>query len=209
MKKILLLGGGGHCHSVYDSILASREYEETGIVLEKGADLSGAHVVGTDEDLPELKEKGWEYVVITVGSIGNTAVRRRLYETAKKNGLILPAIIDPTAILAKDVRIGEGSYIGKRAVVNAGAQIGCCSIINTAAVIEHDCRLGDFVHVSTGAALCGEVSVAADTHIGAGSVVRQQITIGAHSVIGVGSVVVSNVPEHVTAYGNPCRVREE
>lgn len=32
------------------------------------------------------------------------------------------------------------------------------------------------------------------------------VTIGAHSVIGAGSVVTKDIPDHVVAVGNPCRV---
>ena len=30
-------------------------------------------------------------------------------------------------------------------------------------------------------------------------------TIGEHTMIGLGSVVVRDIPDHVTAYGNPCK----
>ena len=35
------------------------------------------------------------------------------------------------------------------------------------------------------------------------------VTIGNHFVIGAGSVVTKDIPDHVIAYGNPCRVIRE
>ena len=35
------------------------------------------------------------------------------------------------------------------------------------------------------------------------------VTIGNHVVIGAGSVVTKDIPDHVIAYGNPCRVIRE
>lgn len=32
------------------------------------------------------------------------------------------------------------------------------------------------------------------------------VTIGSHTVIGAGSVVTRDIPDHVIAVGNPCRV---
>ncbi|MBR5422082.1 MAG: acetyltransferase [Lachnospiraceae bacterium] len=208
-KKILLLGGGGHCRSVYDSVLAMKEYDEIGIVLENGASVSSPEVVGTDADLPALREKGWGFAVVTVGSVGDVTIRRRLFHTAKQLGFLLPVIVDPTAVIASDARLGEGCYIAKRAVVNAGAGIGSCVIINTGAVIEHGCMVGDYAHISSGAVLSGEVSIGEGAHIGAGSVVRQQIRVGDGTLIGIGSAVVKDIPDFVTAYGNPCRVMEK
>ena len=90
--------------------------------------------------------------------------------------------------------------------MNTGSKLGFCSIINSGAIVEHDCTVGDFAHLSPGAVLCGQVSVGDDSHVGAGSVVRQLVNIGKNTMIGMGSVVVSDIPDKVTAYGNPCKV---
>lgn len=206
MKKLLLLGGGGHCRSVLDSLLAGGEYDEIGIVDYAPLEIPGATYAGTDDDLPELRKQGWTYGFITVGSIGNTGIRRKLYRILKEAGMTIPVVTDPSASVARDAEIGEGTFIGKNAVVNAGAVIGCNAIINTGAIVEHECRVGGFTHISSGAVLCGQVQVGEDTHLGAGTVVRQGISIGSGTLIGIGSVVTKNIPDGVKAYGNPCRV---
>ena len=205
-KKILLIGGGGNCHSVIDSVIAANEYDEIGIIDTAEAAYMGVPVIGTDDDVPSLVEQGWLYAAITVGSIGNTGIRRRLYEMVRKCGMKTPPIIDPSAIIAADAVIKEGCFVGKRAVINTGSVVEECCIINTGAVIEHDCSIRKFAHVSPGTVLCGQVTVGEDSHVGAGSVVRQGIKIGNKVLIGVGSVVVKDIPDEVTAYGNPCRV---
>ena len=207
-KRLLLIGGGGHCRSVLSSVLSLNEYEEIGIVDYADTSVLGVPVVGQDEDLPALKKAGWTDAFITVGSIGDTSLRQRLYQMVVNNGLIVPAIIDITAIIAQDAKVAEGSYIGKGVILNSGSCIGKCAIINTGAIIEHDCLIGDFVHISPGTVLCGQVFVGDHSHIGAGSVVRQQIEIGKDVLVGAGSVVVSNIPDCVKAFGNPCKVVE-
>ena len=207
-KRLLLIGGGGHCRSVLDSVLAANVYDGIGIVDPDGTPCLGIPVVGRDEDLPRLYSEGWTDAVITVGSVGDTGLRRRLYATVKAIGFSLPAVVDPTAAVGKDAALGEGTFVGKQAVINAGARTGVCAIVNTGAILEHDCRIGDFSHVSTGAVLCGQVMVGNDAHIGAGSTVRQSIRIGDGALVGIGSTVVKDVPGGVKAYGNPCRVVE-
>lgn len=208
-KKLLLIGGGGHCRSVLDSVMALNSYDEIGIIDNIiNNPCLGISVIGTDDDLPTLKKNGWNDAIITVGSVGDTKARRRLYEMIKNLGFATPSIIDPTAIISREVVMKDGCFIGKRAVVNTGTILGECCIINSGAIIEHDCEIGMFAHVSTGAVLCGQVRVGSDTHIGAGTVVRQQITIGDDALIGAGSIVVRDISGHVKAYGNPCKVVE-
>ena len=50
------------------------------------------------------------------------------------------------------------------------------------------------------------VRVGANVWIGAQTVIVPGVTIGEGSVIGAGSVVTRDIPPHVVAYGNPCRV---
>ena len=45
--------------------------------------------------------------------------------------------------------------------------------------------------------------------IGANTVINPGVTIGDDVVIGSGSVVTKDIPSHVIAVGNPCRVLRE
>ena len=42
--------------------------------------------------------------------------------------------------------------------------------------------------------------------LGGNVVILPGVTIGEKTVIGAGSVVTKDIPDHVLAYGNPCRV---
>ncbi|GAA4654147.1 acetyltransferase [Anaerocolumna aminovalerica] len=216
-KKILLIGGGGHCISVLDSLLSSYNYEEIGIVDKRPtmmgktdsiADqytIMGIPIVGSDDDLKKLYADGYTHAFITVGSVGDVTIRKELYELVKSFGFYIPNIIDKTGIVSSYAICGEGIFVGKKAVINAGSKIGNCAIINTASVIEHECTIGDFVHVAPGSIVCGKVHVGNESHIGAGTIIKQGIEIGTETMIGAGSVVVKNIVSYVTAYGNPCK----
>lgn len=207
MKSLLLLGGGGHFKSVVDSVLELGKYSRLGLVVNDSCDLiyQTVSVVGCDDDLERLYRSGWDSAFITVGSVGNTTVRERLYSRLRNIGFDIPSIIDPSAVIAEDVKIGRGCYVGKRSVLNSNSEICDCAIINTGAIVEHDCLVGAFTHIATGAVLCGNVKVGECAHIGAGSVVKQGLNIGNHTLIGMGSVVTHDFGDDITAYGNPCR----
>ena len=206
-NSLLLIGGGGHCHSVLDSVIANGLYERIGIVDHNvGNSILGISVVGDDNDLNKLIVDGWSDAFITVGSVGETKIRRRLYEMISQYGFNIPIIIDNSAIVGNGVTINEGVFVGKNAVVNSGSSVGICSIINTGAIVEHDCNISDFCHISSGATLCGGVKIGHNSHVGAGSVVIQSVEIGSDVMVGAGSVVVKNINDGVKAYGNPCKV---
>lgn len=207
-KKLLLIGGGGHCSSVIDSVLSLGEYEKIGIIDDKGEYLYSVPVIGKDENLEDFYAEGWNKAFITVGSVGNPSVRKKIYSRLKEIGFDIEIIIDPSALISVGCEIGEGTFVGKNAVVNSGTKIEECSIINTCSIVEHDCFIGAFSHISSGAVICGNVCVKENTHVGAGSVVRQGTTIGSDCLIGAGSVVVKDIPDGKKAYGNPCRVIE-
>ncbi len=207
-KKLLLIGGGGHCKSVIDCLRGANPFDEIGVIDMKeniGKEISDIRIIGCDDDLSGLFEYGYHYAFITLGSIGNPTRRRMLFSILEDIGYVIPNIIDPSAILGANVNIGTGVFIGKNVVVNVDTSIGKGSIINTSVTIEHDCRIKDFVHIAPGSTLCGSVEIGESTHIGAGTVVKQEVKIGNNTMIGMGSVVLHNVGDSVLAFGNPCR----
>ncbi len=192
MKKLVLLGAGGHCESVLGSILQGQEFDDI-VILDRpekvGQDVMGVSVVGTDDELLYLYNRGYHYAFVTAGSIKSTDLRRRLYGLAVEAGFHFTNVIDRTAILARNVRLGNGIFIGKKAVINSGTVIDDQVIINTGAIIEHDCSVGAFSHVSVGAVLCGSVKVGQDSFIGANATVIQGQEIQDKTIIGAGEVI--------------------
>lgn len=207
-KKILLVGGGGHCKSVLDSLLELHQFSEIAIIDRKeniGNHVLGIPIIGCDEDLPRLYKEGYEHAFVTVGSIGDPSLRIKLFHQLNEIQFEIPNIIDPSAIVSRYVNMETGIFVGKNVVINAGATIKQGAIMNTSATIEHDCVIEEFSHIAPGAVLCGAVQIGACTHIGANSVIKQQVKIGSDTLIGMGSVVLQDIGDHIIAYGNPCK----
>jgi sugar O-acyltransferase (sialic acid O-acetyltransferase NeuD family) len=197
MEEIVLIGFGGHAKSVIDTILSKNEYHISGYIeREESENLSeyrGCHRIGTDKDLKKIYQQGIKNAVITIGFMGNSMIRNRLYQQMKEIGYCFPVIVDDSAIVAADVVIGEGTYIGKRAVVNAAASIGRVCIVNTAAVIEHESVVGDFSHIAVNAVLCGQCQIGENTLIGANATILQQRKVGDFSIVGAGCTIKRNL----------------
>lgn len=206
-NKILLIGGGGHCSSVLDTILKDRLFykSQIGIIdnnMPKGTQLLGVPVVGKDEDIGELYKVGYTLAFLTVVSMP-IEKKEKLIANIKKIGYIFPNIIDSTAIVSPYSIIEEGIYIGKNTIINANSIIASFSTINNGCIVEHDCNIGSFVHLGPGSILCGSVNVGYNTHLGAGTIVKPLVCVGKNCISGSGSNIVKNVLNNKLVFGNP------
>ena len=191
MKKIILLGGGGHCKSVIDVIEQEKKYKIHGIVDKPkflGSKILGYKVIGSDLDLEYLAKK-YKNAIITVGQIQSPLVRIKLFNLARKAGFKFPPIISPRAYVSKYSRIGMGTIVLHNVVVNSNVSIGNNCIINTKSLIEHDCEISDHCHISTCATINGSVKIRSKCFIGSNATVRDGITIKENSFIKANSLV--------------------
>ncbi len=202
MEDIVLVGFGGHARSVADCIERLGKYHIVGYTdLQKNYNDNGYEYLGKDSILQTIYNDGTRKAVITIGQIGIDQVRHKLYNLVKEIGFQLPIIIDPSAIISKNVKIAEGTFIGKGAVINSNTCIGKMCIINTRTVCEHDNMVGEFSHIAVGTVCSGEVCIGDNSFVGANSTIIQGVNIGKESVIGAGSIVLHNVNNGETRYG--------
>jgi acetyltransferase EpsM len=193
-QRIVIVGAGAQGAIVAD-ILERAGTPAIGFV----DDTPGKDVLGTIDDLPAIPH---DAIII---AIGDNRLRRGVSE--KLAGERLATAIHPFTSIASSAIIGDGSMISAGAIVQPRAVIGRCVILNTKASIDHDSVAGDFAHISVGATIGAHVHIGEETLIAAGATIVTDITIGARSIIGAGAVVVRDVPDDVTAFGVPARVR--
>lgn len=198
MKRIAIIGAGGHGAVVAD-ILGERA---VGFVDDNAA-LQGTTVLGLPifASLDEIEHDG------VIVAIGDNSIRRRLTERAVSAGESLASAIHPSASVARSARIAAGSMLCAGSIVLPRATLGHGVILNTKASVDHDSVIGDFTHVAPAATLGGNVHVGIDTLIGPGATIVSGVSIGSRSVIGAGAVVLRDVPDDVTAWGVPARIR--
>lgn len=190
-KKLILIGGGGHCRSVIEVIERTNNFDILGIVdVEKkiGQNVSGYKIQWTDNDLDTLISKGVSFH-ITIGQIESGKIRGELFNMLQKKGADLPLIIAPNASVSSNALIGDGSIIMQYALVNAGAHVGNNCIINTWALIEHDARVENYCHVSTGAIVNGGAIIGEKTFIGSGAVIVHEARVQPESFIKATSLI--------------------
>jgi len=206
--SLLVVGAGGHGKVVADAVMEMARWSRIGFVDDRSEHLkqvAGVPVIGRLADLMALRGE-WSAAAIAIGD-----ARRRLEVLEIVLGLKfeLPVIIHPGAIVSRLAAVGVGTVVFAQAAINAGTTIGSGCIVNTGATVDHDCQLGDGVHIAPGANLAGDVTVGDRSWVGIGSAVLQGVSIGRDVMVGAGAVVLQDVPDAVTVYGIPARVRSE
>jgi len=195
-RRMILYGAGGHGKVVYDCLLSQ-----------------GISLAGIFDDNPEIKlfdgievispyqaEKFTKESLII--SVGNNKVRYQLSEEVHHS---FGKIVHKTVYLAKDARVGKGSMILAKVVIQSGVEVGEHVIINTGAIIEHDSHIDGFVHIGPGAVICGNVRIGQGSFIGANATILPGVSIGEWAIIGAGSVVLRDVSDGAKLIGNPAR----
>ncbi|MBI1315878.1 acetyltransferase [bacterium] len=195
---MILFGASGHGKVILD-ILRRRGIEPEAFWDDKpvGNLLMGVPVLQTPH-----ASRAEELIL----SVGNNRIRQML--SGRFSGFRFGMAIHPSAQIAEDVEIGEGSVVMAGVLINPGSRIGKHVILNTGCVVDHDARIGDFAHISPNATLTGNVVVGEGTHVGAGAVVIPGVEVGKWAVIGAGSVVIRTVPNGAKVVGNPARLMQ-
>jgi len=202
-KKLILIGGGGHCKSVIE-VAESAGYIIIGILdrpEEVGKKVLDYEIIGIDDDIPQYVDK--VEFVITIGFIKNPALRIKLYNKVLQAGGKLATLIASTAYVSKYAQLGQGTVVMHRAFVNAGAWIGNNVIVNTFANIEHDAQIGDQCHISTGTMVNGDCKIGNNCFIGSQAVLANAISICSDVIVGAGSLVRKSIHQAGIYSGNP------
>lgn len=198
-NQIVIIGGGGHAKMCIDILKQMNLFEIYGIIdkdLEVGEQVLGIPVVGKDEDLSSIYNKGIRLAVNGIGAATNHSIRGKIFRKLKDIGFTLPNLIHPKAAVEPSVKMGEGNQIMANSVIGSDARIGNNCIINSGAVVSHDSVLKDNVHITPGAILAGKVVIGCDTLIGMGSTVYQNLQIGNNVTVFNGLNIIQDIKDN-------------
>jgi sugar O-acyltransferase (sialic acid O-acetyltransferase NeuD family) len=209
-KKLILIGGGGHCISCIDVIEQEGIYDIAGIVDVKekiGDNILGYPIIAEDNDIDDLS-KNYNNFLITVGQIGSAELRLKLFDKIKDLGKYMPIIKSPNAYISQHTKIGEGTIIMHGAVVNSASVIGKNCIVNSKALIEHNVIIKNHSHISTAAIVNGSVIIGNGCTIGSNSTIIQNIEICDNVFVGAASFLNKNINEAGIYLGSPAKKKQ-
>lgn len=212
MKKIVILGTGGNCTDILDTLLDINDaqgnliYECIGFLDDNPEkwkqSFHGVKVLGPLQKANELKDCSF---VFGIGSTSNFWKRRDIFAKTGIEDERFETIIHPTASVSRMAKVGRGTVVFQNVTITSGAVIGKHIYILPNTIISHDDVIGDFTCIAGGVCISGNVCVGQGCYIGTNSAIKDGITIGDHCLIGMGSVVLEDVAENNVIVGSPAR----
>tara|TARA_Y100000590_G_scaffold469618_1_gene658712 strand:+ start:6377 stop:6961 length:585 start_codon:yes stop_codon:yes gene_type:complete len=193
MKKIILIGAGGHARSCIDVIEGLKKFKISYLLEKKITNNLDRFkkVIYNKPNLVKINKKV-KIAFVCFGQIKNRTNRQKVFEELKKLKYNFPVIKSNTAYISKNSKILDGTIIMHRSIINSKVSIGYNNIINTGSIIEHDVSIGNHNHIAPGAIINGGAKIGNNCFIGSGSIIRQGIKIKNNSFIQAGKVVLKN-----------------
>ncbi len=166
----------------------------------KGETSGGLQILGTiEEAVGRLSGRPVHFAV----AVGDSTAREKLVRRAETAGWRPATLIHPSVIIAKDARIGEGSYLAPGCVVCPGACVANHVIVNTHASVGHHSILEDYSQICPGARINGGCRVGKHAFIGSNASLNPRVVVGQGSVVGANSLAIRNVAPGTTVLGCP------
>lgn len=183
---------------IFDALASNESYSRK-VLIFNNMNIEG-EVIFNETVIPETTVIGSDFEFV-LGAV--------MPETKKiligKYPIVNKTILNSTATISKNSKIGTGSMIDALVSISSGARLGKFVTVYSNSSIAHDCKIEDFVTICPNVAICGGVTIGEGSFIGAGSVIKNGVTIGENCVIGCGSVVIKDVRDGQTIYGNPAK----
>jgi sugar O-acyltransferase (sialic acid O-acetyltransferase NeuD family) len=176
----------------------------------------GRRVAGYLDDDPLARPGGGYDILGTTGSyvpddshevliaVSKPAHRKAIAEQLLARGAVLHTFVHPTAYVAGDAEIGEGSIVCPFSHIGSGARLGRNVLVNTHTLVGHDVRIGPHSALMH-ACINGGSSLGEGVFAGTYAAVNPNRSVGSWSRIAAGSVVYKDMGDRVLVSGNPAK----
>lgn len=178
MRRLLIVGAGGHGRNVAEAALLSGKWEEISLLDDSypNRNTSGPFSIigGTDQ----LQSLAVDFDGI-ICAIGNNKIRRNFLVKFQELKLPVLNIIHPRAFVSPTASLGVGCVVMAGAVVGPGARIGVGCILNANATADHDAVMKDYSHLGVGVAISGTTVLEEGAWLQAGRSVGYDVVVPA------------------------------
>ena len=213
VKKVIILGTGGNCIDILESLLdinaglSTKLYDIQGFLdddpKKQNHKIDGFPVLGSLKDAARYEDC---YFVNGIGSINNYWRRKEIVESTNISKDRFISVVHPTSYISSSAKLGVGVVVFQQATITNHVVMGDFVVILPQSILSHDVVIGDYTCIAGGVNISGGAQVGALSFLGSGASVIGSINIGSKSLVGLGSVVLKDVPDNVVVAGVPARI---
>jgi sugar O-acyltransferase (sialic acid O-acetyltransferase NeuD family) len=215
MQKLIILGTGGNCVDILDTVndinqhTGQTVYECVGFLDDNkenwGKVIRGIEVLGPLDSASVYTYS--ECVFVNgIGSPFNFWKKKDIISKTQVPLERFSTIVHPSASVSIMANLGQGVVVFQNVTVTSNVTIGNHVIILPNTVISHDDFVGDYTCITGGVCISGGVTIGNSCYVGTNSAIIGNISIGDYCLIGMGSVVISTIEENSVVIGNPARL---
>lgn len=209
-KKIVILGCGGNCIDILETIDAINSCSDRPVwdcigfldddpsIL--GQTFQGKPVLGKLNSATRYDDC---HFVNGIGSPGNFWKKPDIIASTGLAPDRFSKIIHPTSSVSPSAKLGSGTVVLQQVTVASNVTIGRHVIILPNTVISHDDHIGDYTCIAGGVCVSSAVTVGPCCYLGTNCSLIGDIEIGERSMIGMGAVVLADVDPNSVMVGNP------
>ena len=206
MKKVIVVGAGGHAAEIDDYILFFNEIQNESS--------NRLYIVGYIDDNPKshsqytfnapylgnIKRHRVENNVKYIIAIANIKFRKPVIESLLDQGAEFLTFIHPSSFVSKSSSIGKGTVIAPNVNIGPNVQIGKFNMINARASLGHDTVIGDYNFITPNVCFSGSTIVGNENMFGINCATIPSISIGSNNTIAAGMVIDKNVKDKTTVF---------
>lgn len=197
MKRLALIGSKDFAEQIQIFAEDTGDYKVVGYFddfEEKGTIIRSLPVMGKIEDIEkEYKKDAFDCIFFAAG-YNNFAFRESAFN--RVYGIVpFATIISPTAQIGKDVKIGEGVYIGGNSGIGDRTIIGNNVFIHGDTKIAHDNEIGEHTYLSGRINTAGFCKIGKRCFVGICVILSEHIFVVDDVWIGLGCIVAKNIKE--------------
>lgn len=213
MKKIIIIGGKGNGTLALSTIIninkVSSTWEVLGFLNDREIEpIAGYPVLGKVEKnvvQEYLKDEDVYFYYALISVKLNFKFLPKLYN------LEIPTerfatLVDPSCVIADDVKIGYGTIVMAQTCISAFSEIGNFVQILPQSFLGTQAKIENFGYLAPKAYVGAYSTLHEGAYMGPASTIIEFKSMGKWSLAGMGSIIIRDVPDFTKVVGNPSHV---
>lgn len=190
MKRLVVVGNGPYSQMMKKYVEQTEFGEVLAYAVDAGyiqkGEMDGVPVLSL-ESLRETFACDKISLIMGIGYRNMGEIRKEAFGICKQYGYRFENYVHPTALIAKDVDMGEGNNILEGVIIEEGARMGDANLLFGGSMVAHETTVGSYNTFSVRAVAAGCAVIKNHCFLGASSVVRDHVTLENYVLLGAAS----------------------